>query len=111
MDANLLHNIESEKDRPYVRIHKNESQKISATEDTGGKSCWREIKSNQKQYDWPDNYYMETDGLCRKTITLPEELGFREDQELLAQAAKDAFNLYFPGNEWVYLNAEVHAGE
>ena len=26
----------------------------------------KEISANFRQYDWPDNYYMETDGLRRK---------------------------------------------
>ncbi len=47
--------------------------------------------------------------LCEKTITYPHALGFREDQELLARAAKDAFCLYYPGKEWVYEEAEKEA--
>ncbi len=47
--------------------------------------------------------------LCEKTIIYPDILGFREDQELLARAARDAFCLYYPGKEWVYEEAEKEA--
>ena len=47
--------------------------------------------------------------LCHKTITCPEILGFRKDQEVLAQAARDAFNLYYPWKEWIYEEAENQA--
>ena len=47
--------------------------------------------------------------LCEKTILYPDSLGFRDDQELLARAAKDAFCLYYPGKEWVYEEAEREA--
>ena len=49
--------------------------------------------------------------LCEKTITYPHVLGFFEEQKLLARAAKDAFNLYYPGKEWVYEEAEKQAME
>lgn len=40
--------------------------------------------------------------LCEKTIHLPEVLQFRERQELLAQAAKEAYLLYFPEKKELY---------
>ena len=42
----------------------------------------REMKSGQQQYEWPDNYYMETDGMRRKGYldAAPQESDSRENQ-------------------------------
>ncbi len=47
--------------------------------------------------------------LCTKTIAYPAALGMEEEMDLLAQAAKTAFNLYYPGRMEVYEEAAKRA--
>ncbi len=47
--------------------------------------------------------------LCTRSIACPAVLGMGEEMDLLAQAAKTAFNLYYPGRMEIYEEAAKRA--